>query len=155
MIFRKWTLDAKTPKCPGMEEFLKQRNLESETRNMNWWKTHVKWRHDLIRWMGVLKLYDLLLECGILMKRVFSGGVRLKLQNPRTRNQSYYRRRIRRFSSQSADEASFMLNSDQSLVSYLRNETKQTVVHLVHYFGNREWGFAHYWTHWTSKESII
>ena len=92
--------------------------------------------------MGVLKLYDLLLECGILMKRVFSGGVRLKLQNPRTRNQSYYRRRKRRkklrFSSQSADEASFMLNSDQSLVSYLRNETKQTVVHLVHYFGNRE-----------------
>ena len=80
-----------------------------------------------------VRLYDLLFECRNLMKRVSSRGVRLNLQNPWTRNQSYYRRRKRRkklwSSSQSADEASFTQNSDESLVSNHRNETEQTVVH--------------------------
>ena len=81
-------------------------------------------------------LYDLLLECRILMKRDSSGGVRLNLQNSWTRNQSYYRRRKRRkklrSSSQSADEASFTQNSDESFVSNQNNETEQTVVHEVY-----------------------
>ena len=80
-----------------------------------------------------VKLYDLLLECRILMKMVFSGGFRLTLHNPRTRNQSYYRRRIRGkklgSSSQSADESSFMQNSCESFVPNHRNETQLTVVH--------------------------